>query len=118
MTNPRTVEFERKIRKMLIRARDQATKEAMENGKSPYDIEIELDSFIEYNQTYNNDATPQPTLRAFKNLVNREVFIEDASERMRIFRLNPKLAEQDVVIDKREDIWVCMPKTKKEEEKS
>jgi|GEM_PF-5987993 len=118
MTNPRTVEFERKIRKMLIRARDQAIREAMENRKSPYDMEIEKDSFIEYNQTYNNDATPEPTKRVFNNLVNREVFIEGISERMQTFRLNPKRAEQDIVIDKSENIWVRMPKNQKEGEQA
>ena len=101
---------------MFRRAYDLAVKEAMEKGISPYDVKIEFKDFIEHNMTYNNDATEQPTLRAFKNLERREVFIEDVSERERSFHLNPKLADQDVFIDKSENIWFHMPKGKKEEE--
>jgi hypothetical protein len=115
MTNPRTVEFERKIQNMLIRATTQTIKEAEENNKSPYDVDIEKESFVEFNQTYNNDATPEPTKRAYKNLVNREVFVEDVKERMQIFRLNPERAEQDIMIDKDEGIYVTMPELKKKE---
>lgn len=112
MTNPRTVEFERKIQGMFRRANDQAIKEAIEKGISPYEVKIELESFIEHNQTYNNDATPEPTKRAFQNLERREVFVKDTSERIKTFHLNPKLADQDIIIDKSEEIWFHMPKSK------
>lgn len=118
MTNPRTVEFERKIQNMLIRATNQAIKKAMENGKTPYDITIDKESFIEDNQTLNNDATAEPTKRAFQNLQRREVFIEDKSDRFgktESFRLNPKRAEQDIMIDKDEGIYVTMPEPKTKE---
>jgi hypothetical protein len=111
MTNPRTVEFERKIRSMFRKAHDLAVKEATEKGISPYDVKIDFEYFIEDNQTENNDATPEPTKRAFKNLERRMVFIEDTSERERTFHLNPKLADQDVFIDKSENIWFHMPKS-------
>jgi len=110
MTNPRTVEFERKIQSMFHRALGLAMNEAIEKGISPYDVKIDFEELIEEHMTFHNDATEQPTLRAFKNLENREVFIQDASERERTFHLNPKLADQDVFVDRNPKIWFKMPK--------
>lgn len=103
---------------MFRKAHDQAMIEAMKEGISPYDVKIDFKEFIEDNQTENNDATDQPTKRAFQNLERREVFVKATSEREQTFNLNPKLADQDVFIDQSENIWFHMPKIEKPKPKT